>query len=71
MHCSSLSSLLLLFARPSVLHRQERGAAQIKGYRTASWLKQNINDGIGRAKRLAGEQTKRLSKMEDEGISSI
>lgn len=39
-----------------------------------SWLKQNVEDGVGRVKRnvqAVGGETKRLAKMEKEGVSSF
>ena len=57
-------------ARARHLHRQHRGAAQIKGFRTLEWLKTNVEDGMGHMKRTAQQQrSKRVAKMESEGIS--
>ncbi|PWN86990.1 hypothetical protein FA10DRAFT_234742 [Acaromyces ingoldii] len=57
-------------ARRRTLHRQERGAAQIKTFRTFSWIKTNAEDGLGRMKRLASQQQrKKIAKMESEGVS--
>ncbi|KAN0063868.1 hypothetical protein ACQY0O_003474 [Thecaphora frezii] len=56
-------------ARQRALHRQQRGAAQLKGFRTLSWLKTNAEDGVGRVKRQFGKQSKRIGKMESEGVS--
>ncbi|PWN49063.1 hypothetical protein IE53DRAFT_165652 [Violaceomyces palustris] len=56
-------------ARQRNLHRQQRGAAQIKGFRTLSWLKTNAEDGVGRMKKQFDKQSKRLGKMESEGVS--
>lgn len=57
-------------ARARNLHRQQRGAAQIKSFRTMQWLKTNAEDGMGRVKRIASrQQSKRIAKMESEGVS--
>ena len=56
-------------ARQRALHRQHQGAAQIKGFRTLSWLKTNAEDGVGRVKRQFDKQSKRIGKMESEGVS--
>ncbi|SNX87617.1 uncharacterized protein MEPE_06327 [Melanopsichium pennsylvanicum] len=56
-------------ARARALHRHERGAAQIKGFRTLSWMKTNAEDGMAKVKRQFGKQNKRMGKMEAEGIS--
>lgn len=57
-------------ARIRSLHRQHRGAAQIKSYRTLEWLKTNAEDGIGRMRQAASrQQSKRIAKMESEGVS--
>ncbi|CAO1633994.1 unnamed protein product [Jaminaea pallidilutea] len=61
------------------MHRQEAGAAQMKSYRTFSWIKQNVQDGVARVsnkgQRMSGgvgsKAEKRLGKMEKEGISSF
>jgi hypothetical protein len=52
------------------MHRQQRGAAQVKSFRTLQWIKTNTEDGVGRVKRLASrQQNKRIAKMESEGVS--
>lgn len=56
-------------ARARALHRHERGAAQIKGFRTLTWMKTNTEDGMAKVKRQFGKQSKRMGKMEAEGIS--
>lgn len=56
-------------ARARALHRNERGAAQVKGFRTLTWMKTNAEDGMAKVKRQFGRQSKRLGKMEAEGIS--
>lgn len=57
-------------ARARNLHRQQRGAAQVKSFRTLQWLKTNAEDGVVRMKRIAKkEQRKRIAKMESEGVS--
>ncbi|MCO5588214.1 hypothetical protein L7F22_042169 [Adiantum nelumboides] len=57
-------------ARAHNLHRQQRGAAQVKTFRTLQWLKTNAEDGVVRMKRIAKkEQSKRIAKMESEGVS--
>lgn len=57
-------------ARIRTMHRQHRGAAQIKSYRTMEWLKTNAEDGLGRMRQKASrQQRKRLAKMESEGVS--
>ncbi|PWN32922.1 uncharacterized protein FA14DRAFT_138069 [Meira miltonrushii] len=57
-------------ARARNLHRQQRGAAQVKSFRTLQWLKTNAEDGVVRMKRIAKkEQSKRIAKMESEGVS--
>lgn len=67
-------------ARRRTLHRQERGAAQIKSVRTLSWLKQNLQDGMDRVGRNVGSANERygssqrrrmLGKMEKEGVSKF
>jgi hypothetical protein len=57
-------------ARVRSLHRQQRGAAQVKGFRTLEWIKTNVEDGVGNIKRTAQQQrSKRVAKMESEGVS--
>lgn len=56
-------------ARARALHRHQRGAAQIKGFRTLTWMKTNAEDGVAKVKRQFGKQSKRMGKMEAEGIS--
>ncbi|CBQ69749.1 conserved hypothetical protein [Sporisorium reilianum SRZ2] len=57
-------------ARARALHRNQRGAAQIKGFRTLTWMKTNAEDGVAKMKRQFGnKQSKRIGKMEAEGIS--
>ncbi len=56
-------------ARARALHRHERGAAQVKGFRTLTWMKTNAEDGMAKMKRQFGKQSKRMGKMEAEGIS--
>ncbi|PWY97343.1 hypothetical protein BCV70DRAFT_202924 [Testicularia cyperi] len=56
-------------ARARALHRHERGAAQLKGFRTLTWMKTNAEDGMAKMKRQFGKQSKRIGKMESEGIS--
>lgn len=57
-------------ARARALHRNQRGAAQIKGFRTLTWMKTNAEDGVAKIKRQFGnKQSKRIGKMESEGIS--
>lgn len=67
-------------ARRRNMHRQERGAAQIKSVRTLSWLKQNLQDGMDRVGRNVGSANERygssqrrrlLGKMENEGVSKF
>lgn len=67
-------------ARRRNLHRQERGAAQIKSVRTLSWLKQNLQDGMDRVGRNVGSVNERygssqrrrvLGTMEKEGVSKF
>ena len=67
-------------ARRRNLHRQERGAAQIKSVRTLSWLKQNLQDGMDRVGRNVGsaneqygssQRRRMLGKMEKEGVSKF
>ncbi|KAI3478592.1 hypothetical protein L1887_59437 [Cichorium endivia] len=38
-------------ARARALHRHERGAAQVKGFRTLTWMKTNAEDGMAKMKR--------------------
>lgn len=57
-------------ARARALHRNQRGAAQIKGFRTLTWMKTNAEDSVAKMKRQFGnKQSKRIGKMEAEGIS--
>lgn len=56
-------------ARARALHRHQRGAAQIKGFRTLTWMKTNAEDSVAKVKRQFGKQSKRMGKMEAEGIS--
>ncbi|UTT90122.1 hypothetical protein NDA17_000644 [Ustilago hordei] len=56
-------------ARARALHRHQRGAAQIKGFRTLTWIKTNAEDSVAKVKRQFGKQSKRMGKMEAEGIS--
>lgn len=57
-------------ARARALHRNQRGAAQIKGFRTLTWMKTNAEDSVAKVKRQFGnKQSKRIGKMEAEGIS--
>ncbi|TKY90381.1 hypothetical protein EX895_000379 [Sporisorium graminicola] len=57
-------------ARARALHRNQRGAAQIKGFRTLTWMKTNAEDGMAKMKRQFGSKhSKRIGKMEAEGIS--
>jgi len=56
-------------ARARALHRHQRGAAQLKGFRTLTWMKTNAEDGVAKVKRQFGKQSKRGGKMEAEGIS--
>ncbi|CDU22105.1 uncharacterized protein SPSC_00735 [Sporisorium scitamineum] len=57
-------------ARARALHRNQRGAAQIKGFRTLTWMKTNAEDGVAKMKRqFHSKQSKRIGKMEAEGIS--
>ncbi|CAO1613860.1 unnamed protein product [Sympodiomycopsis kandeliae] len=67
-------------ARRRTMHRQERGAAQVKSVRTLSWLKQNLQDGMDRVGRNVGSAGERygssqrrrvLGKMENEGVSKF
>ena len=50
-------------------HRHERGAAQIKGFRTAAWLKRGIEDQVSKIKNAASEQKRFGSKLDNEAIS--
>ncbi|KDN53005.1 hypothetical protein K437DRAFT_242815 [Tilletiaria anomala UBC 951] len=56
-------------SRKRTLHRQQRGAAQLKGFRTAQWLKGGVQDGLQRLRNAAGEQRKRISSLDNEGVS--
>ncbi|UZJ54235.1 hypothetical protein CBS101457_003555 [Exobasidium rhododendri] len=57
-------------ARSKDLHRQHRGAAQVKGFRTLEWIKTNVEDGVGHMKKTAQQKrSKRVAKMESEGVS--
>ncbi len=49
--------------------RQQQGAAQIKGYRTARWIKEGMEDGLHKLKHLRTEERKRPSGFEKEGVS--
>ncbi len=57
-------------ARARALHRNERGAAQIKGFRTLTWMKTNAEDGVAKMREaVESRKAKRIGKMEAEGIS--
>uniref|UniRef100_V5EY94 C2 domain-containing protein n=2 Tax=Kalmanozyma brasiliensis (strain GHG001) TaxID=1365824 RepID=V5EY94_KALBG len=57
-------------AQARALHRNQRGAAQIKGFRTLTWMKTNAEDSMAKMKRqFESKKSKRIGKMEAEGIS--
>ena len=51
------------------LHRQHRGLAQFKLFRSASWIKDLSKEGAVKARRRFNAQSRALPKIESEKVS--
>ena len=56
-------------AQRRIMQRQQRGISQIKTFRTARWLKDNIQDGVAKLKSSGSDPRRKPTGFDKEGVS--